>query len=101
MRTGSTKSATNTRSVPPSFRRSAREARAPGLLALAGVGADAHRQHEIVHERAVGALILARVGRIGARRKQAVVHLGGSGRFVRELLRVARNQPADFVDARM
>jgi len=71
------------------------------LLAFARVGADAHRQHEIVHEHAVRALILTRIGRIGARREQPVVDLCGVCLVMRRLLTIARNQPADFVDARV
>src|SRR3954462_5503482 len=71
------------------------------LLALARVGADAHRQHEVMYKHAGGALVLARVSRIAARREQAIVDFRRLGGLMRKLLNIARNQSADFVDGGM
>ena len=77
------------------------EAHVLRLLALARVGSDAHRKHEIVDEDTIGALVLARFGRIGTRCQQPVVDLRGLCLVMRQRLRVAGNQPADLVDAWM
>ena len=68
------------------------------LRALARVGADAHRQHEIVHEHTIRPLVLARIGRIAARRQQPIIDFRRRRWVMRKLRDVRGDQAAHFID---